>query len=147
MGTILRTVVSHNSSDTMLYGKNLSAHLHPGDCVLLYGNLGVGKTVLVKGIAKGLGIKETITSPTFTIVKEYSAAVKLFHIDLYRLHTSETADCGIEEYIWGSGISVVEWPERLDERNLKNVWKIYLRKLRSGTRNIRLKTYPKRKHA
>lgn len=87
-----------------------------GSIVALDGPLGAGKTTLVKGIAKSLEIEEPITSPTFTIVSEYQGRFLLYHIDLYRVGSAEEIELlGIEELMYGSGISVVEWSEKAPE--------------------------------
>lgn len=81
--------------------------------LLLYGGLGAGKTVLAKGIATGLGVQETVTSPTYTIVSEYEGRVRLHHIDLYRISgEDEFLQLGLEDTIYSDGISLIEWPER-----------------------------------
>ncbi|MFH1379465.1 MAG: tRNA (adenosine(37)-N6)-threonylcarbamoyltransferase complex ATPase subunit type 1 TsaE [bacterium] len=135
---IRTSCISHSTCETIRYGKNISSYLNPGDCVLLYGNLGSGKTVIARGIAQGLGITRRITSPTFTIINEYTGKVPFFHIDLYRLTSSDTVHVGLEEYMWGKGISVVEWAERLAEPDLDAFWKVYIRQNRTGSRTIQL---------
>lgn len=86
----------------------LALLLKPGDVVTLEGELGAGKTTFTKGIAQGLGVKQMITSPTFTIVKEYDGRIPLYHMDAYRLEHSEE-DIGFYEYFHGAGLSVIEW--------------------------------------
>ena len=82
----------------------------------MYGDLGVGKTAFVQGLAKGLGIDEPITSPTFTIVNEYSGRLPLYHFDVYRIADSdEMYEIGYEEYVYGDGVSVIEWPQLIDD--------------------------------
>jgi tRNA threonylcarbamoyladenosine biosynthesis protein TsaE len=98
----------------MALGKKLAGFLMPGSVVALTGPLGAGKTCLAKGIALGLGIEEEITSPTYTIVSEYPASCPLYHIDAYRLSGDDDFDAlGGEEFIYGRGISVVEWSDRI----------------------------------
>lgn len=90
--------------------------LGPGSVVALEGPLGAGKTTLVKGIAEALEIAEPITSPTFTIVSEYLGRFPLYHIDLYRVGSSEELELlGLEELIYGAGVSVVEWSDKAPE--------------------------------
>lgn len=103
----------------MALGERIAHGLRPGSVVALYGGLGAGKTCLAKGIAKGLGIAETVTSPTYTIVSEYSAslsgqAIPLYHIDAYRLSGDEDFEStGAGEFIGGRGITLIEWSERI----------------------------------
>jgi tRNA threonylcarbamoyladenosine biosynthesis protein TsaE len=107
------TETSGSAQDTLNFGRRLAARLGPGSVVALRGVLGAGKTTLVKGIARGLGIKEEITSPTFTIISIYESTPPLNHVDLYRLdREGELEDLGLEELLYGSGITVIEWPEK-----------------------------------
>src|SRR3990172_4717976 len=85
----------------------------PGDVLLLQGPLGTGKTLLTQGLAKGLGITAPVTSPTFIIVNQYPGPLILYHVDLYRIEaTAEAIDLGLDDYFFGDGVCVVEWPER-----------------------------------
>ena len=102
---------------TMALGGQLAAHLKAGDVVALYGNLGAGKTHLVKGICAGLGIPaDTVSSPTFTLVNEYvGAPFPVYHIDAYRIERLEECyEFGYEEYVYGPGLCLIEWPERIE---------------------------------
>ncbi|MCR4605848.1 MAG: tRNA (adenosine(37)-N6)-threonylcarbamoyltransferase complex ATPase subunit type 1 TsaE [Eubacterium sp.] len=100
-----------------------------GDILLLYGDLGVGKTVFAKGFAAGLGIDEPVTSPTFTLVHEYEGTKKLYHFDLYRIgDPDELYDIGYEEYFYSDGISLVEWPERLEDLKPDTAIEIHIEK-------------------
>lgn len=102
-----------NELETEKFGLELSSCLEPGDIIALIGDLGTGKTTLTKYIAKGLGVTETISSPTFNIVKEYrSGRLPLFHFDTYRLGSGdELLDIGADDYFFGNGVSVVEWAD------------------------------------
>src|SRR5690625_1586736 len=95
---------THSSNATMRLGARLANFLRPGNVVTLEGDLGVGKTIFSKGIANGLGVREPVTSPTFTIVKEYQGEIPFYHIDAYRLESSEE-DIGFDEYFEGDGIT------------------------------------------
>ncbi|GHV77399.1 hypothetical protein AGMMS49942_22200 [Spirochaetia bacterium] len=100
----------------MAIGETIAQHLTRGSVVALRGGLGAGKTCLTKGIARFLGIREEVTSPTYTIISEYTAIGNLpfYHIDAYRLTGDDDFEAlGGEEYIYGEGISVIEWSERL----------------------------------
>ena len=114
----MREIHIYDESDTEKFGLELADDLSSGDVLALVGDLGTGKTTLTKYIAKGLGIKEVITSPTFTIVNEYhSGRLPLFHFDAYRLGESrdELFETGIEEYFYREGICIVEWAELIEE--------------------------------
>lgn len=95
------------------FGLMLAEKIEPNDVIALNGDLGTGKTTLTKYIAEGLGIKETISSPTFTIVKEYrTGRVPLFHFDLYRIGDEEEfEDIGLDEFLFAGGVCVIEWPD------------------------------------
>lgn len=99
------------------FGLKLAESLKPGDIISLIGDLGAGKTTLTKAIAKGLGIEEMITSPTFTIVQEYEGGrLPLYHFDVYRIcHIEEMYELGYEEYFYGQGVCVVEWANLIQE--------------------------------
>lgn len=108
-------LLSNSEAETKDIGRRLGQKLKRGDTVCLYGELGSGKTVMVKGIASAFGISERdITSASFTIVAEYNADVPFYHIDLYRLNDREAAELGLQDYIGGNSISVIEWAERAE---------------------------------
>ena len=111
------TIILHNEQETIEYGKRLGQQAAPGQILALTGDLGAGKTTLTKSIAAGLGISEMITSPTFTIVKEYhSGRLPLYHFDVYRIgDIDEMYELGYEEYFFGSGLCVVEWADLIEE--------------------------------
>lgn len=103
-------IVTHSSEETIAVAKEFAGALKGGDVVLLHGELGAGKTTFTKGVALALGIKEPITSPTFTIIKEYEGKdLFLYHMDLYRL-SDDLSEIGLEEYLGNpNGICVIEW--------------------------------------
>ena len=111
-------IVTASAQETEELGHRLAGILKPGSVLALYGDLGAGKTVLTRGIARGLGIDEPVTSPTFTIVQEYACAGGgwFYHLDMYRINCEEDALAfGIEEFLFTpTAITVVEWPERID---------------------------------
>lgn len=91
----------------------MGERLHPGAIVLLTGALGAGKTTLAKGIARGLGVTDTVTSPTYTIVSDYEGRLRMHHIDLYRISGEEEYELlGLDELLYADAVSLVEWPER-----------------------------------
>ena len=109
------TVITKSPEQTELLGKNLAELLRPGDVIAYYGDLGAGKTAFTRGLAAGLGIREAVTSPTYTIVNEYlSGRMPLFHFDMYRLSSSEELfDIGWEDYLARGGVCAVEWSENV----------------------------------
>lgn len=107
-------VVTKSSTETRALGERLAQQLKAGDVILLDGVLGAGKSELARGVAKGLGVQETVTSPSFTILNVYeSGRIPLYHFDWYRLESAEELyELGMEEYLGGDGIALVEWPGR-----------------------------------
>jgi tRNA threonylcarbamoyladenosine biosynthesis protein TsaE len=109
-------VVSHSERQTKSWGKKLAQLLERGDIIGLTGDLGAGKTCLVRGIAQGLGVPDNawIRSPTFTLINEYHGRVPVYHIDLYRVSShAQQEDLNLREYLHGDGVSLVEWFEYL----------------------------------
>lgn len=110
--------VTHSVEETTALGERLAAGWSPGTVVALSGDLGAGKTALTKGIARGLGVTDTITSPTFTLVNEHAArdGRRLYHVDLYRLDRPQQAvEIGIEEELASDGWTIIEWAEKLGD--------------------------------
>lgn len=108
--------ISNSYEETRKIAFEFAKTLNSGDVLCMYGDLGVGKTAFVQGLAKGLGIDDHITSPTFTIVNEYSGTLPLYHFDVYRIADSdEMYEIGYEEYVYGDGVSVIEWPQLIDD--------------------------------
>ena len=107
------TYIIESEADTRALGLRIANAAEPGDIVALIGDLGTGKTALTKYIAEGLGVREEVISPTFTIVKEYtSGRLPLYHFDVYRLGSgAELLDTGAEEYLDGDGLCVIEWAD------------------------------------
>ena len=115
--------VTQSSHETLQLGQKLGAKLIPGDLVLLFGDLGAGKTCLTQGICLGAGLDSNnyIRSPTFTLINEYPAKVPIFHIDLYRLETEgEISNLGLEEIIYSNAITIIEWSEKLKTKENPN---------------------------
>jgi len=106
-------LISHSPEETQNFGVRIGELCLPGDIFLLVGSLGSGKTCLTQGIAWGLGIKEYAASPSFVVVRELHGRLVLYHIDLYRLdHIEEIVDLGLDDYLYGDGVCVVEWAEK-----------------------------------
>ncbi|MFA4991522.1 MAG: tRNA (adenosine(37)-N6)-threonylcarbamoyltransferase complex ATPase subunit type 1 TsaE [Candidatus Omnitrophota bacterium] len=102
----------------MLIGKKLAKGLKPGDVIALSGDLGSGKTTFTKGVGEGLGVKDSgrINSPTFVLMREYYGKIPLYHFDLYRLDSvKDIEDLAIEEYIYGDGVTIIEWADKIKE--------------------------------
>jgi tRNA threonylcarbamoyladenosine biosynthesis protein TsaE len=109
-------IISRSVRDTLQAGRKIASNLSPGDIVCLFGELGSGKTILTKGIARGLGIAENkVISPTFVLIREYpKAKIPFYHFDLYRLKDPRNIlVLGYEEYLYDDGIAVIEWADRL----------------------------------
>ena len=107
--------------DTINLGKKIGEKLKKGDVLALDGSLAAGKTYLTKGIAQGLDIEEDITSPTFTLISEYSGRFNLYHMDVYRLEGVEDfLDLGTEEMLYGDGVCVIEWSKKVKQVLPKN---------------------------
>ena len=108
----MRTIVTNSEDETVAAGRILAGQMDVGTVVLLHGELGAGKTALVRGIAEGLGVSpDDVSSPTFTLVQEYRGRIPLFHVDLYRLAAVEADDLGLEE-LCQTGVVAVEWAEK-----------------------------------
>ena len=124
------SVHSNCLEDTLKLASKLAIHLNRKDIILLQGDLGAGKTAFAKGIGLGLNIKDTVISPTFNILKCYfKGKVPLYHIDAYRLE-KHNKDIGLEEYIEGNGIAMVEWPDHIKE--LLNVQHLEIKIINKG---------------
>lgn len=109
-------VITKSEHETELLAEKLAPHLPDGTVIALYGELGAGKTAFVRGLARGMGIDSRISSPTFTIVNEYSGARNLFHFDMYRLASSdELWDIGWEDYLARGAVCAVEWSENVED--------------------------------
>ena len=106
-------LISHSPEQTQKFGVRIGELALPGDIFLLVGSLGTGKTCLTQGIAWGLNIKEYALSPSFVVVRELYGRLPLYHIDLYRLdHVEEIVELGLDDYLYGNGVCVVEWAEK-----------------------------------
>ncbi len=127
-------ITSRSEEDTMEFAENLESEKFPGMLICLNGELGSGKTVFVKGFARALGIKETITSPTFSLVKEYTnGEMPLFHMDLYRLENS-SEDFGLDDYLNQDAVCILEWPEMIEEQIPEERLDINIKVLDENTR-------------
>ena len=111
-------MVFHTSSaaETIQLGRTLASHLEAGDVIALYGDLGAGKTTMIKGVAAGLGVGDVVKSPSFVIVTEYAGRLPIYHVDLYRLNeNSDFESIGLDSYLEGDGVCLIEWAERAEK--------------------------------
>lgn len=107
---------SNSPKETENIAGAIAKELKPGDVLCLTGDLGAGKTAFVQGLVKALGVKDPISSPTFTIVNCYNGNIPVYHFDVYRIDDcDEMYEIGYEEYVYGDGITVIEWPDKIKE--------------------------------
>ena len=113
----MASITSHSPAETFEFGRAFAATLRRGDVLALCGDLGAGKTHFVKGLAAGLGAPAEVTSPTFTLIHEYTGgSLPLYHVDFYRLdETVEALKIGIDEYLNGDGVTAIEWADKFVE--------------------------------
>lgn len=123
-------IETYSEQETLELGKKLAVEAQPGQIFSLVGDLGVGKTVLTKGMAEGLGITEPVSSPTFTIVQVYEEGrLPFYHFDVYRIGDPEEMDeIGYEDYFYGQGICLVEWANLIEELMPENTVQITIEK-------------------
>lgn len=123
-------IETNSAEETFLLGEKLGKEAVPGQIYTLNGDLGVGKTVLTQGVAKGLGITETVNSPTFTIIQVYEEGrMPFYHFDVYRIgDIEEMEEIGYDDYFFGSGICLIEWAELIEEILPDNVIPITIEK-------------------
>lgn len=138
--------ISNSPEDTQGFGKKFAEKLTQSDVVAIYGELGAGKTQLIKGICSFFWVKQTVNSPTFIIVNEYTSAKlpKIYHFDFYRLKTlDEIINIGFTEYLNGSGLVLIEWPELVESILPENTKRIYIKHYGEGelTRKIDATNY------
>jgi len=132
------SIISHSPQETFEFGKQFAARLKPGTVLALSGDLGAGKTHFVKGLAVGLDIETEATSPTFTLIHEYTGGrMPLFHIDLYRLEEPEEAlNIGLDEYLDSNGVTAIEWADKFESLIPDYATKIQIRVLEGDSRQI-----------
>lgn len=134
-------ITTNSAEQTQFFGYTLAARLLPGDVVCLWGDLGTGKTTLTQGICRGLQSNEMAVSPSYGLIHEYQGICDIYHLDLYRLDNSAQAEeIGIVEYLYGRGISILEWPERIRDILPESRLDIHLTRLDQQTRKIEIKT-------
>ena len=129
--------ITHSPEETEALGEALAKCLTPGTVIAYRGDLGAGKTAFTRGLARGLGVREIVTSPTYTIVNEYlGGRMPLFHFDMYRLGSSdELFDIGWEDYLERGGVCAVEWSENVTEAMENAIW-VRIERLSEDARRI-----------
>jgi tRNA threonylcarbamoyladenosine biosynthesis protein TsaE len=135
-------VLTLSEKETQDFGKKLGKLLRPGDLILLYGDLGSGKTTFVKGIAEGIEVNPEvyITSPTFSLVNIYEGKYTLYHIDLYRISFEEAVELGIWEFL-SDGIVVIEWADKLEEIPKEDFLEVVFEFLEDSKRKVVITGY------
>ena len=132
----MQVIETRSPQETHQLGKKLGERACPGQIYAMTGDLGVGKTVLTQGFAEGLGIRENVNSPTFTIIQEYSGGrLPLYHFDVYRiLDVFDMEEIGYEDYFFGNGVCLIEWGEVINELLPEDTIRIEIRKdMKKGT--------------
>jgi tRNA threonylcarbamoyladenosine biosynthesis protein TsaE len=110
----LLTFTTSSAEETITLGEKIGRLLKKGDIIAMQGTLAAGKTTITKGIAKALGITDTITSPTFCLISEYQGSMPLYHMDVYRLDgTEDFINLGTDDMLYGDGVSIIEWSEKI----------------------------------
>ncbi|SEQ02860.1 tRNA threonylcarbamoyladenosine biosynthesis protein TsaE [Lachnospiraceae bacterium RM5] len=124
----MKEYTTNSPEETFELAKQLAEKAVPGSIITLSGSLGVGKTVFAKGYAAGLGIKTSVSSPTFTIMNVYDEGrIPLYHFDVYRVETEEEMyNVGYEEYFYGNGVCLIEWPEKIKSLLPESYLKIHI---------------------
>ena len=139
------TRVSHSEAETLKIAADFARSLSPGMVVALTGDLGTGKTVFVRGVASTLGVTGTVASPTYTLIQEYRGVFPLYHMDLYRLNTTEDMiNIGVEEYFESDGVCLVEWAEKLGRLLPADAARISIRRAGGENREIEIRTFSER---
>lgn len=125
----MKNLVLHtsNAEETIELGRKIGSLLHKGDILAMQGTLASGKTTITKGIAESIGVTDVITSPTFCLISEYEGKMPLYHLDVYRLEGSEDfINLGTDDMLYGDGVSVIEWSEKIMDQLPKDVITIKL---------------------
>lgn len=136
------TFTTKNSEETILLGTKIGQNLKKGDVIAMKGTLGAGKTTITKGIANALGITQTITSPTFCIISEYSGKLPLYHMDVYRLEgTDDFINLGVDDLIYGDGVCVIEWSEKIMDELPSTTIILTIKPNQDGTRLITIENW------
>ncbi|MCI6259513.1 MAG: tRNA (adenosine(37)-N6)-threonylcarbamoyltransferase complex ATPase subunit type 1 TsaE [Treponema sp.] len=137
------TLKTESAEQTIELGKKIASYLKKGDVIALQGSLAAGKTTLTKGIAQALGVKDTITSPTFCIISEYEGKMPLYHMDVYRLEGAEDfINLGIDDMLYGDGVCLIEWSEKIMSELPKKTIIVRLNSQQDNSRIIEIENWP-----
>ncbi|MBO4988875.1 MAG: tRNA (adenosine(37)-N6)-threonylcarbamoyltransferase complex ATPase subunit type 1 TsaE [Clostridia bacterium] len=129
-------LISHSAEETFRIAEEYAKTLKAGDVVRLDGEMGAGKTVFAKGVAKGLGIREEVTSPTYAYMNDYGGV--LYHYDCYRIDAEKAEALGLSDYFYAKGVCLVEWAENIEELLPLETKRVFIRKLSETQREITL---------
>jgi tRNA threonylcarbamoyladenosine biosynthesis protein TsaE len=134
----MKKVLSKSVEETLDIAREYAKTVNPGDVICLEGDLGAGKTHFVKGFVELFGLDgNVVSSPTFTIINEYEGTIPIYHFDCYRLENPEEAlEIGAEEYLYGSGVCLIEWPDRITEILPVSCKRIKIKSLTPDSREI-----------
>lgn len=136
------TLISSTPEETIAIGRKIGGKLQKGDVIAMQGTLAAGKTTITKGIAQALGIDETITSPTFCLISEYSGEMPLYHMDVYRLGGAEDfAALGTDDMLYGEGVCIIEWSEKIMSELPKKTIILKIEPQNDGKRLITLENW------
>ncbi len=137
------TLKTNTAEETIELGRKIGRLLTKGDVIAMQGTLAAGKTTITKGIAESLGVTDTITSPTFCLISEYSGKMPLYHMDVYRLDGGEDfINLGTDDMIYGDGVSIIEWSEKIMEELPKKTIILKLEPQEDGSRIITIENWP-----
>lgn len=135
---------TNSAEETISLGEKIGSCLKGGEIFAMQGTLAAGKTTITKGIAKALGVKDEITSPTFCLISEYEGRIPLYHMDVYRLDGGEDfIDLGAEDFIYGKGVTIIEWSEKIMEELPKSTIILKIEPVEGTTqRTIEIENWP-----
>ncbi|MBQ5906652.1 MAG: tRNA (adenosine(37)-N6)-threonylcarbamoyltransferase complex ATPase subunit type 1 TsaE [Treponema sp.] len=134
---------TNTAEETIELGRKIGRLLTKGDVIAMQGTLAAGKTTITKGIAESLGVTDTITSPTFCLISEYSGKMPLYHMDVYRLDGGEDfINLGTDDMIYGDGVSIIEWSEKIMDELPKKTIILKLEPQEDGSRIITIENWP-----
>ena len=137
------TLKTNTAEETIELGRKIGRLLTKGDVIAMQGTLAAGKTTITKGIAESLGVTDTITSPTFCLISEYSGKMPLYHMDVYRLDGGEDfINLGTDDMIYGDGLSIIEWSEKIMDELPKKTIILKLEPQEDGSRIITIENWP-----